>query len=50
MAEVIREAGIIRWLLLHNWLDAFEEEVPSSIKKFDVQPNTSFMKLSMMYR
>src|SRR5215470_18060760 len=28
LAEVIREAGSIRWILMRNWLDAFGQEVP----------------------
>ena len=27
LEEVIREAGIIRWILMRTWLDAFEQEV-----------------------
>jgi hypothetical protein len=27
LKEVIREAGIIRWILMRNWLDKFEREV-----------------------
>jgi len=33
LAEVIREAGIIRWILSRNWLDAFEREVPQFDKE-----------------
>lgn len=33
LEEVIREAGIMRWILMSNWLDAFERELPPLDKR-----------------